>query len=167
MFRHRFLIICFALLGVLLLNTMAEAQKIMTVQVREGQLRATPSHFGKITAKIFYGDGVTVLEEKGDWKRVSVADGKGQGWLHGRALTSKRTILKAGRSQAGTSVSQDEIALAGKGFSEEVEKEYRKNNANLDYAWINRMETIRISPRQMENFVEDGRLVLGNKGGRP
>ena len=78
-----------------------------------------------------------------------------------------RTALKAGRSRAGTSVSQDEIALAGKGFSEEVEKEYRKNNANLDYAWINRMETIRISPRQMENFVEDGRLVLGNKGGRP
>ena len=167
MFRHRFLIICFALLGVLLLNTMAEAQKTMTVQVREGQLRATPSHFGKITAKTYYGDQVTVLEEKGDWKRVSVSDGKGQGWMHDSALTGKRTVLKAGRSRAGTSVSQDEIALAGKGFSEEVEKEYRKNNANLDYAWINRMETIRISPRQMENFVEDGRLVLGNKGGRP
>jgi uncharacterized protein YgiM (DUF1202 family) len=167
MIRRRFLIICFVLLGVLLLNTMAEAQKIMTVQVREGQLRATPSHFGKITAKTYYGDQVTVLEEKGDWKRVSVSDGKGQGWMHDSALTGKRTVLKAGRSRAGTSVSQDEIALAGKGFSEEVEKEYRKNNANLDYAWINRIETIRISPRQMENFVEDGRLVLSNKGGRP
>ena len=55
----------------------------------------------------------------------------------------------------------------GKGFSEEVEKEYRKSNANLDYAWINRMETIRISPRQMENFIEDGRLVLRGEGGRP
>jgi hypothetical protein len=87
--------------------------------------------------------------------------------MHGSALTGKRTVLKAGRSHAGTSVSQDEIALAGKGFSEEVEKEYRKNNANLDYAWINRMETIRISPRQMENFVEDGRLVLRSEGGRP
>ncbi len=167
MIRHRFLIIFFTLLGVLLLNTMAEAQKIMTVQVREGQLRATPSHFGKITAKTYYGDQVTVLEEKGDWKRVSVSNGKGQGWMHESALTGKRTVLTAGRSRAGTSVSQDEIALAGKGFSEEVEKEYRKNNANLDYAWINRMETIRISPRQLENFVEDGRLVLSNKGGRP
>ena len=167
MFRNKFLIICLVLLGVLLLNTMAEAQRSMTVQVREGQLRATPSHFGKITAKTYYGDQVTVLEEKGDWKRVSVEDGKGQGWMHDSALTAKRTDLKAGRSRAGASVSQDEIALAGKGFSEEVEKEYRKNNANLDYAWINRMETIRISPRQMENFVEDGRLVLGNKGGRP
>ena len=167
MIRHRFLIICFALLGVLLLNTMAEAQKIMTVQVREGQLRATPSHFGKIIAKIYYGDQVTILEEKGDWKRVSVSDGKGQGWMHDSALTGKRTVLTAGRSRAGTSVSQDEIALAGKGFSEEVEKEYRKSNANLDYAWINRMETIRISPRQMENFIEDGRLVLRGEGGRP
>ncbi len=139
----------------------------MTVQVQEGQLRATPSHFGKITAKIFYRDGVTVLEEKGNWKRVSVAEGKRQGWMHDSALTGKRTVLKAGRSRAGTSVSQDEIALAGKGFSEEVEKEYRKSNANLDYAWINRMETIRISPRQMENFIEDGRLVLRGEGGRP
>ncbi|MEN6509258.1 MAG: SH3 domain-containing protein [Smithella sp.] len=167
MFRHRSLIICLALIGVLFLNTAAEAQKSMTVQVREGQLRSTPSHFGKITAKTYYGDRVTVLEEKGDWKRVSVEDGKVQGWMHDSALIGKRTVLKAGRSRAGTSVSQDEIALAGKGFSEEVEKEYRKNNATLDYAWINRMETIVISPRQMENFIEDGRLVLRSEGGRP
>ncbi len=43
MFRHRSLIICLALLGMLFLNTAAEAQKSMTVQVQEGQLRATPS----------------------------------------------------------------------------------------------------------------------------
>ncbi|MDD4356251.1 MAG: SH3 domain-containing protein [Smithellaceae bacterium] len=167
MFRHISLIICLVLLGVLFLNTTAEAQKSMTVQVQEGQLRTTPSHFGKITAKTYYGDRVTVLEEKGDWKRVSVENGRGQGWMHDSALTSKQTVLRAGRSQAGTSVSHGEIALAGKGFSEEVEKEYRKNNTNLDYAWINRMETIRISSGQMENFIKDGRLVLRNEGGRP
>ncbi|PKN08976.1 MAG: SH3 domain-containing protein, partial [Deltaproteobacteria bacterium HGW-Deltaproteobacteria-5] len=81
MFRHRSLIICLALLGVLFLSTAAEAQKSMTVQVQEGQLRATPSHFGKIIAKTYYGDRVTVLEEKGDWKRVSIEDRKVQGWM--------------------------------------------------------------------------------------
>jgi len=29
------------------------------------------------------------------------------------------------------------------------------------------MEAIKVSPGQMERFVDDGRLVLGTKGGRP
>jgi hypothetical protein len=55
------MVICLALLSVLFLNATAEAQKILSVQVREGQLRATPSHLGKIVAKTSYGDWVTVL----------------------------------------------------------------------------------------------------------
>ncbi|MHB8138619.1 MAG: SH3 domain-containing protein [Smithellaceae bacterium] len=167
MVRYKSLIICLALLGVFFLNTAAEAQKIMSVQVQEGQLRATPSHFGKIVAGASYGDRVTVLEEKGDWKKVSVVGRNVQGWMHATALTGKRITLKAGQRNVGTSVSQNEIALAGKGFSEEVENEYRKNHVNLDYSWIDRMEAIKVSSGQMERFVDDGRLVLGTKGGRP
>ncbi len=87
-------------------------------------------------------DQVTVLEERGAWKKVSLGSGKNQGWMHNTALTNKRIALKAGQSNVGTSVTRDEIALAGKGFSEEVEAQYRKNNKNLDYTWINRMEAI-------------------------
>lgn len=166
MFHSRYIIICLALLSILLLNTTAEAQKIMSVQVREGQLRATPSHLGKIVAKISYGDRVTVLEERGAWEKVSVAGGK-HGWMHNTALTSKRIALRAGQGNVGTSVTGNEIALAGKGFSEEVETQYRKTNKNLDYTWIDRMEAINVSPEQMENFITSGNLSQDAQGGKP
>ena len=167
MFRTLSIIICLALLGVFCLGAQAQAQKVLSVQVKDGQLRATPSHLGKIVASASYGDRATVLEERGDWKRVSIAGGVGQGWIHASALTSKRIVLKAGQGNVGSSVSQGEIALAGKGFSKEVESQYRRNNQNLDYAWINRMEAFKVSSRQMENFVSGGRLALRTQGGKP
>jgi uncharacterized protein YgiM (DUF1202 family) len=167
MLRNICVVICLALLSVFFLNTTAEAQKIMSIQVREGQLRTTPSPLGKIVAKTSYGDRVTVLEERGAWKKVSVAGGKLQGWIHNTALTSKRVALKAGQGNVGTSVTRDEIALAGKGFSEEVEAQYRKTNKNLDYTWINWMEAIDVSPEQMEDFITEGHLAAGAEGGKP
>ena len=167
MFRHLSMVICLALLSFLFLNTTAEAQKIMSVQVREGHLRKTPSHLGKIVAKTSYGDRVTVLEERGEWKKVSVAGGKLQGWMHDTALTSKKIALKAGQGNVGTSVTRNEIALAGKVFSEEVEAQYRKTNKNLDYTWINRMEAIDVSLKQMKDFITGGHLILNAQGGKP
>jgi uncharacterized protein YgiM (DUF1202 family) len=167
MYRCMAIIIGLVLLGVVFTSPAAFAQKTMSVQVREGQLRAAPSHLGKIVARASYGDRVTVLEEKGDWKKVTLAGGKHQGWIHNSALTSKKIALKAGQGNVGTSVSQGEIALAGKGFSEEVEAQYRKSNKNLDYTWINRMEAIKVSPEEMENFMSVGRLTLRAQGGKP
>jgi len=159
--------ISLSLLSLLLLNTVGEAQQVMSIQVREGQLRTTPSHLGKFVARLSYGDRVTVIAGQGAWKKVSLTDGKYQGWVHETALTSKRIILKAGQSDVGTSVSRDEIALAGKGFNEEVEAQYRKNNINIDYNWINKMEAIKVSPEQMENFIRTGQLAQGLEGGKP
>jgi SH3-like domain-containing protein len=167
MFHYKFIIICLSVLSILLLNTTADAQKIMSVQVQKSQLRATPSHLGKIVAGVSYGDQVTVVEERGDWKKVSFSNGKYQGWLHNSALTTKRIALKAGQKNVGTSVSREEIALAGKGFSEEVEAQYRKSNKNLDYAWIDRMEDFKVSPEQIENFIAAGQLTLNPEGGKP
>ncbi len=167
MLRYRSAIMCLALLSLLFLGSIAEAQKVMSVQVKEGELRATPSYLGKIVARVSYGDQVTVLAEQGGWKKVATAGTRAQGWMHGTALTSSKIALKAGQANVGSSVSRDEIALAGKGFSEEVESQYRKSHKNLDYAWINKMEAIKISPGQMEDFIAKGYLTTGAEGGRP
>ncbi len=161
------MIVCLAFVCLCVFISTAEAQKTMSVQVKEAQLRATPSHLGKIVAKTTYGSQVAVLETRGDWKKVSLAGGKAAGWLHVTALTGKKISLRAGQGNVGSSVSRDEIALAGKGFSEEVESQYRRNHKNLDYAWIDRMEAIKVSPEEMQDFVSDGRLVPGGEGGRP
>ena len=166
MIRSISTVICLVFLGLAALNATADAQKIMTIQVREGQLRATPSHFGKIVAKVSYGNQVTVLENNGPWKKVSLSGGKVKGWIHDTALSSAKIDLKSGQANVSASVNQKEIALAGKGFSKEVEAQYRQTNKNLDYAWINRMETFKVSSSQMQNFIAEGRLALRAEGGK-
>lgn len=167
MLRYLSTIICLTLLSFLFLGSTALAQKVLSVQVKEAQLRATPSHLGKIVARASYGDRVTVIAEQGDWKKVSTVGGKFQGWMHNTALTSSKIALRAGQANVGSSVSRDEIALAGKGFSEEVEAQYRKSHKNLDYAWINRMEAMKVSPEQMEDFISKGSLTPVGEGGQP
>jgi uncharacterized protein YgiM (DUF1202 family) len=144
----------------------AAAPKILSVQVRETQMRAMPSFLGKITGRLAYGDAVNLLEERSDWKKVAPAKGKLQGWVHTSALTTKKIVLRAGRGTVQTGASSGEIALAGKGFSDEVEKEFRKKNSNLDFAWVDRMETFRITPAEIEVFLRQGK-VKPSEGGAP
>lgn len=135
----------------------ADAQKTLSVQVREGQMRSTPSFQGSIVARPSYGDRVILIEDQGSWKKVS---GKGvQGWMHTSALTTKNIILKAGAANVQTSATGGEIALAGKGFSEEVEKQYKSRNRNIDFAWVDRMESFKVTPEEMQAFLKQGQVV--------
>jgi len=147
--------ICFVFSG------FAEPQKTMSVQVKEGQLRSAPSFLGKIIANPSYGDRVEIVQDQGAWKKVAV--GGLQGWMHATALTTKPIVLRAGAQNVRTSATGGEIALAGKGFSEEVEKKYKNLNHNLDYTWVERMEEFQVSPEQMQAFLKQG-LVLAEGG---
>jgi len=108
-----------------------------------------------------------MLEDRDAWKRVSLPGGKLQGWMHTSALTTKRVVLKAGQADVQTGATRDELALAGKGFNEQVEAAFKKENKNLDYTWINRMEGFKISPEQMQSFIARGSLVPPAEGGKP
>jgi len=167
MLRTRFIITALALLGILCMHIPANAQKTLNVQVKEGELRATPSFLGKIVARVAYGDQVVVLGDRGAWKKVSIRGGKPQGWMHASALTTKRIALKAGQTSVRTGATQDELALAGKGFNEQVEAAFKKENRNLDYSWINRMETFKVSPELMNAFLAHGNVVPPAEGGKP
>ncbi|MDA8126456.1 MAG: SH3 domain-containing protein [Deltaproteobacteria bacterium] len=136
----------------------ADGQRGLSVQVREGQLRNAPSFLGKIVAKPSYGERVALLQEQGDWRKVTLSSGL-QGWMHASALTAKTIVLRAGAANVPTSATGGEIALAGKGFSEEVEKQYKSLNRNLDYGWVDRMERVQISPEEMQTFLREGELV--------
>ena len=141
---------------------MAAPPTNMSVQIRKGSLRAAPSFLGKITGPVGYGDRVTVLEEKGAWRRVAAPSGD-RGWIHLSALTEKRIVLQAGGADVQTSARADEVALAGKGFSEQVETAYRRRNPQLKYAWLDRMEGYAVSAEEMAAFLRDG--GLDPKGG--
>lgn len=140
-------------------TALAGAPKEMSVQVRNGQLRATPNYLGKPVAPVAYGDRLAIVATQGDWFQVQSA--AGTGWLHKSALTEKKVVLKAGASDANTAASGEELALAGKGFNSDVEADFKKKNANIDFSPIDAMEKIKVTPAEARTFVEEGNGKAG------
>jgi len=129
-----------------------------SVQVRESHLRNSPSFLGKIVATVQYGDRLTILEDRDSWLKVS---GHGTpGWLHSSAMTTKEIILKPNAGDVARGADSDEIALAGKGFNQQVEQKYRKKHSRANFAWIDRMEKIVISQNEMQSFIKQGDLKV-------
>ena len=147
----RKLIACVAL-GCLAALT-AVAAEMMNVQVREGQVRSAPSFLGKIVGTVSYGQSVTVTGANGDWSQVAHAGG--QGWIHSSALTTEVLGLRSGSGQAPTSVSGQEMALAGKGFTAQVEQKYRQTHGG-DFASVDRMEKGTLQTGQLMSFLQEG-----------
>lgn len=133
------------------------AQTMMSVEVREAQLRSSPSFLGRIVAVLGYGDRVEVMEQAQGWSRVrhqAVA-----GWVHSSALTTKRIVMQAGEADAQRGATGSEVALAGRGFNQEVEDRYRAEQG-LDYDTIDRMEGYVIEPERLTLFLDEGELRL-------
>jgi hypothetical protein len=136
----------------------AEAKKLMSVQVKEAQLRSEPSFLGKIVTTVTYAKQVEVVGEKGDWKNVVVPDTSTKGWMHVSALTKKTILLKAGAEDLKKAASSDEIALAGKGFNQDVEDAFKEENSSVDYDAVDQMEKIVASHPDIEQFLAVGEL---------
>ncbi len=147
-------------LALCLVCAVAVAAKVMSVAVRDGQVRETPSFLGKIVGKAAYGQSVDVAEEQGDWFKVT-APGGVSGWMHRSALTAAKLALSGGQGTTG-SVSGKEMALAGKGFSAEVEADYRRSHGG-NFAAVDAMERIKYDPAQLLAFLSQGGVTP--KGG--
>lgn len=137
----------------------------MSVAVKEVAVRDKPSFTGKVIGALAYADRVTIQEVRGDWLRVGFAPkGIASGWVQRTALQVQEIALKAGGTAVGTTASSGEVALAGKGFSEEVEAEYRKDK-KLDYDAVDRMEAFKVRPEAVADFAAQGGLAV--EGGTP
>jgi len=143
---------------VLGLGAGAWAARSMSVQVREGQLRSRASFLGTVKATVAYGDRVTVQQTQAGWAQVTTASGT-TGWIHESALTRKRVVVGSGMSDARIGASGEEVALAGKGFSEEVEAAYKKQNKQIDYTWVDWMGGVKVSEAQIRRFLKQGELI--------
>lgn len=153
-------IILILLGGTLLLPAMAVAQsKEVYVSVRESQLRASPGFLAAPVTGVKYGDRLAVQGEQGEWMSVRTAARK-TGFLHQSAVTTKQVVLKADAGVQNFSASSDNIVLAGKGFSADLEREYAENNAGMNYAAVNAMERNQVSEQQVKQFITQGKLTL-------
>jgi uncharacterized protein YgiM (DUF1202 family) len=132
----------------------------MSVQVRNGKVRATPSQLGRVVASVPYAETVEVGELQRGWYPVTLANGS-KGWLHESTLSRKPIKMTAGTTDVQTGVSSDEVALAGKGFNEQVEARLKEETA-LDYTWVDRMAQFQVSEDQIRAFRTQGRLSGGD-----
>jgi uncharacterized protein YgiM (DUF1202 family) len=127
------------------------------VTARTVKVKSSTGFFAGSRGTLSYGAQVTVLQVNGKWAEIRSAGSPSiTGWIASSNLTTRRISASGG----GTSASASEIALAGKGFNEEVENAY-KAGGNLNYADVDKTETLQVSEEDLYQFVTEGHLSAG------
>lgn len=127
----------------------------MTVQVRNGELRSSASFLSKPSGPVEYGSVVSVLAAQGAWRQVRTASNV-TGWIHESSLTTRKLEWAGGDSAVKTGAHAGEVSLAAKGFTDQVEKEYKTKNPELNFQWVDRMERIKVTPERAAEFLQAG-----------
>ncbi|HRC54533.1 MAG TPA: hypothetical protein PKU97_01360 [Kofleriaceae bacterium] len=155
-----------ALAGLLLASALTglalaapKAGSTVTVRVLTAKVMAAPRFIGKATADVSRGQKLKVMETKGDWIKVS---GAAAGWIHKTNLIERAVVLSStpGQGGAGTA-NRDEVELAGRGFTPQVEDKYRQKNPKLDFSHVDAIEKTQVDPAELEAFLESGELPTG------
>jgi len=101
------------------------------------------------------GDQVSVLQVNGNWAEVrSSGNSSLPGWTAMTNLSTRRIVA------SGAAVTANEVSMAGKGFSQEVEDSY-KTTGELNFDDVDKTETNAVSLDELYKFVVDGHLVTG------
>ena len=156
----RFVVVFCVVLFVMASALHAQAIKggTMYVAAKTIELKSTTGFFATAKGTLVYGAAVTVLQIKGSWAEVSsVANASVSGWTAVANLSSKRIVSGAA---AGTTAS--EVALAGKGFNQEIENAY-KAKGRLNYADVDRTEAQKVTKKELQDFINAGHLSQGDK----
>ena len=127
----------------------------MYVAVKTAELKVNPRFFADVSRRLSLGEALTVLRSGNGWVEVvSAADESVRGWVSLNALSSRRVIPTARTASA------EEVAMAGKGFSAEIEEIY-KSTVTADYSAVDAMEELTVSGAELYTFMSAGRLETG------
>lgn len=147
------------LLLVITPTTADEAEEVVVqVQTAQASLRSSPEPLGEIRYTLSYGDSAVRREVRDGWLLLAPESRPGfEGWAHRSAVTRKEIEWSAGEETVESGASSDELALAGKGFDEQVEEEYR-SETDLDFTWVDRMSEYEVDHERKREFMEEGEL---------
>ena len=130
------------------------AGSTLYVSVRNVDVKSSSGFFADRLGTLSLGDAVTVQQNQGKWLVVRGASGL-QGWVPADAFSARRIL------PAGASVSASEFAMAGKGFTEDLEK-IMNASGERDYSAVDAMERRSVSPGELRTFLREGRLSEGD-----
>jgi uncharacterized protein YgiM (DUF1202 family) len=149
-----------ALLALWMLPGIAMGQTMKVTQPNQS-LYPDPDFAGTPIATVPAGAEVNVLQQKGDWYNVEY-QGK-SGWLNRQAFPAPSTGSKFGLPSMlfGAPVkesSSDEAALAGKGFTPEVESSYKQKHPEMKFAEVDKVESYKVDAATLQTFIKEGGL---------
>ncbi|GHU26307.1 hypothetical protein FACS1894164_17250 [Spirochaetia bacterium] len=140
-------------LGILIAGTLsAQTQNGTTLYValKSAAVKSGTGIIASTVATLALGDSVTLLQDKGKWMEVRTAANR-TGWITSVSLTSKRVV-----NSTRTATAED-LALAGKGFSSDIETQYGKDS-KVNFTLIDQLEKQNISNTDVYNFIVEGQL---------
>jgi hypothetical protein len=128
----------------------------VTIRVLSAKVMKAPKFIGAAAGTVSRGEQLVVTEVKGDWYRV---EGSTSGWIHKSSVTEGKVALSSKPGESGSSVNRDEVELAGRGFTPQVEDQYKSKNPNLDFSHVDAIEKTEVDPTELETFVVEGELA--------
>ncbi|WP_461247771.1 SH3 domain-containing protein [Treponema sp. R6D11] len=146
---------------VLFVTGIAAAQALpggtLYVSVKTVTLKSGTGFFADKKGTLNYGDKVTVIKIDGKFAEVKSAKNTSlTGWTATANLSAKQIV-----SGTSSTASAKEVALAGKGFNQEVENSYKNQKNNINYADVDKTEAITVSEDELKKFLEEGNLKTG------
>jgi len=155
--RFRWELLLFSVLAVFVAVLLAET---LVVKVRTTNLKKEPVFYAANVATLRAGTQMEKVGEKQGWYQVRTLKGQ-VGWVHSSAVQGKKLSLLP--TQTKTGATAQEVSLAGKGFNKQVEDKHKAGNPSLNYAAVDMMLTIKVTPAQLKAFLQKGKL--GEFGG--
>jgi hypothetical protein len=128
------------------------------ISAKTAAVKSSTGFFASKRGTLAYGDQVSVLQVNGKWAEIRSSNGAVSGWIAATSLSARR-IVAAG---SGSGASASEVALAGKGFNQEVENAY-KTGGTLNYADVDKTEAITVAEDVLFKFISDGHLIAGDQ----
>ena len=151
-----------ALSALLMLSAAAVLADSLVVKVKTTSLKEEPVFYSNTVAVLNSGEQLEKLAEQKGWYKIRTQDNR-EGWLHSSAVKIKKFSLVAADKPVESGASAEEVALAGKGFNQQVEEKYRADNPGVSFAAVDNMLALEVTPEQLKAFLENGRL--GEFGG--
>lgn len=133
---------------------------VMKVTQANQSLYGEPNFSGTPIAPVPADTDVNVVTISGDWYKVEYQGNTG--WMHRQAFAQAQAPKPGLPGMLfGSGVQQtksDEVALAGKGFTPEVEASYRQKNPSANYAQVDQVESFQVDNAKLQAFIKEGGL---------
>jgi uncharacterized protein YgiM (DUF1202 family) len=129
----------------------------ITVRVLSAKVMKDAKFIGATVASVSRGDFLTFQEAHKDWYKVTTASGSA-GWIHKTNVTDSEVKLSSKPGGGTGGASQDEVELAGRGFTPEVEQQYRSKHRDLDFSHVDAIEDLSVDGDTLAEFAREGKV---------